>query len=299
MLYREKLEVDYVFSLYKDGRAKHIIEVDKRLDNTHFFFLINYLKYPENIDYNPIINGYCIATDNAYFSDELNNVIQVFAPKNESITDVIQVVTENNKAIQIDFSGKVEAVTIEKSFETMDFTAHSNNAKQVVKLPEKLAEDEKLGLNYNSFSKRFAIISISYIILLLSSIYFIDSKEYNNYFVYLIIAPFGWLIFEHDYLFKTKTYIKMLLFSITLVLIGMCVARFKLLKSPALPFAILCSPFVFLIMQKALSSIYMAIFKRRPDIIDRSFVEVIFYQIPLFVLPVIISILLLQLFDFS
>lgn len=50
-LYSDQLENDLDFQLYKNGNGNHVIKVDDKLNNESFFYLVNYLNYPEGIDY--------------------------------------------------------------------------------------------------------------------------------------------------------------------------------------------------------------------------------------------------------
>ena len=62
-LYNDQLQDELTFELYKNGRGNHIIKADNRLDNELFYYLVNYLKYPKNIEYNIKIEGFTIGKD--------------------------------------------------------------------------------------------------------------------------------------------------------------------------------------------------------------------------------------------
>ena len=55
------------FELYKDERGKHIIKADDNLSNEQFNYLLNYLKYPEDIEYKINITGYTTITKPTVF----------------------------------------------------------------------------------------------------------------------------------------------------------------------------------------------------------------------------------------
>lgn len=48
-LYSESIDKECSLELYNNGFGKHIVKVDNRIDNERFCYLLNYLKYPENI----------------------------------------------------------------------------------------------------------------------------------------------------------------------------------------------------------------------------------------------------------
>ncbi len=103
-LYSKDLQVGLAFSLYKNGRANHVIQVDEKLDNIRFFFLVNYLKYPENIDYNVDVEGFTFGKDDNIFKGEK---LLVYISLTDTEGDNVFVTTAKNKHYKYDFGGKI------------------------------------------------------------------------------------------------------------------------------------------------------------------------------------------------
>lgn len=56
--YTDVLNPDFIFQINPVSNNKHIIIADKRLDNELFLFLVNYIKFPANIEYNISLKAY-------------------------------------------------------------------------------------------------------------------------------------------------------------------------------------------------------------------------------------------------
>ncbi|WP_460218599.1 hypothetical protein [Psychroserpens sp. MEBiC05023] len=292
-MYCKELEKDYAFLLHKNGRGKHIVEVDNRLTNLQFFFLVNYLKYPQYIDYSPYIKGYTNVKDNVLFSeDELGDRIMVLLPEDDKVLDSVNVVTTKGDFYSIDFKPKRFKFKAMKFFSEPLFSIDMVTHTQSIKVPEPLPDDYNPFVNHKSFEKRFYIIASIFILLFLVSIHYIDSKLHNTYYVFLTLAPFGWVYFEHDYLFKARHYLKMLVFSILIMSIGYYAIKQNLIADSFTFFSVLTSSFLFLIFQKLLSSIYIFLFKKRPDYMNESSSTKYLYEVPLLLITIFSSIFL-------
>ena len=69
-LYLDNPSDDFRLELYKNGRGRHIVKVDQRVKNDLFFYLVNYLKYPEGIEYNVDIEGFTTGEANSNLDDQ-------------------------------------------------------------------------------------------------------------------------------------------------------------------------------------------------------------------------------------
>ena len=97
----------FIFNLYTNGQGKHFIQADERLDNGDFYSLVNYLYYPEDIEYKADIKGFAIGKDNNILKDKH---LLVFIPPTDKEYDNVYVATSENENYKIDFSlfGKIK-----------------------------------------------------------------------------------------------------------------------------------------------------------------------------------------------
>nr|WP_321234103.1 hypothetical protein [uncultured Psychroserpens sp.] len=290
--------MDYTFLLHKNGRGKHVLEVDNRLTNLQFFFLVNYLKFPQYIEYAPDIKGYTNVKDVTLFSeDELGNRIMVLMPEGDKDFDCVHVVTTAADLYKIDFKPKRTKLKRIKFFSEPVFNMDQVTHTQAVAIPEPLPDDYNPFVNHKSFEKRFYILAPLLLLLLYTSAHVLSSTTYDNYLVFVIMMPFVWLYFEHDYLFTTRHYIKFLVFSILLLVFGYFAVKENLVSDSFTFFTVLSCSFLFLIFQKLLSMLYISIFKKRPDFINESKSSKYFYEVPLFITTVFSSMFLYNVYS--
>lgn len=103
-LYSSDLQNGLTFQLYKNGHGNHIIQADKRLDNERFYYLINYLNYPEEIEYNIDIEGFTIGKEDNQLQGK---ILLVYISPTDKEYDNVYVTTSENKNFKIDFGGKI------------------------------------------------------------------------------------------------------------------------------------------------------------------------------------------------
>lgn len=287
--YRDQILEDYKILLYKNGRGKHIIEVDDRIENMLFFYLVNYMIYPEWINYSPKVVGYTTANDKTLFDSHiLGTRIKVSDAMNTKGADQIEVVTSNFDKFRIGFDGKIKAIKGAAILSEPEWPATTITAHELIKIPDKINIEP---FNHKAFSQRFFIISSAYLVLL-SLITILYRTNNTKLDVFLILIPYLWMILEHDYVLDKRHYLKFLVFSIVIMAFGQLCYQYNLTDHDS-PFITLSgAPLAFLVLQKVLSSLYQILFNKRPDLENDSFYAVFFYRIPLYILPVVGSILL-------
>jgi len=99
-LYSEDFPDGLIFNLYTN-RGRHFIQADERLDNEHFYYLVNYLYYPEDIEYKVNVTGFTIGKDNNILK---NKHLLVFIPPTDKEYDNVYISTSENENYKIDFS---------------------------------------------------------------------------------------------------------------------------------------------------------------------------------------------------
>ena len=97
----------FIFNLYTNGQGKHFIQADERFDNGDFYSLVNYLYYPEDIEYKVNITGFTTGKDDNILKDKQ---LLVFIPPTDKEYDNVYVTTSENENYKISLSlfGKIK-----------------------------------------------------------------------------------------------------------------------------------------------------------------------------------------------
>ncbi len=209
-LYSKDLQDGLTFQLFKSGCGKHIIQVDKRLDNERFYYLINYLNYPEGIEYKINIEGFTRGKEENKLKDK--NLLVYISPTDKDYDNVF-VTTSGNETFKVDFGGKITETQESKTFNMpTDLTFEKPdllivNKKESIKkknIPDK-----------SSIEKRFKWISLVALCLtlisLVVSIY--DPHAFVKFTFFLGIGIGVWFFGDYKMLQLDKYYIYGLLIS--------------------------------------------------------------------------------------
>lgn len=106
--YASQLDPNFVFKIHKNVTGNHVIHADERLDNTLFYFLVNYISYPEGIDYKVTVEGFTTGMEkNALKGKEL----LVFLSEFDTEYDNVMIVTDDNHCYKMDFGGRLSEST--------------------------------------------------------------------------------------------------------------------------------------------------------------------------------------------
>lgn len=106
-LYQRDLKAGFHMKLYSISDKNHLIDVDPQLDNTRFYFLVNYLIYPKNMNYTVDVTGYTRGLENNILKGKQ---LMVYIPANDSEYDNVFVCTSENQNFKVDFGGKISPV---------------------------------------------------------------------------------------------------------------------------------------------------------------------------------------------
>ncbi|MFM7022298.1 MAG: hypothetical protein ACKOXB_04915 [Flavobacteriales bacterium] len=102
-LYAKHIPLNTQFELYKN-ESNHLIKVRGTLSNDYFFYLVNYLAYPEEIQYHVEVAGYTTGDRKTKLE---NKSLLVYLSKNDTDFDNVLAVTPENKHYKIDFGGNI------------------------------------------------------------------------------------------------------------------------------------------------------------------------------------------------
>lgn len=256
-LYQKDLKDNLSFELHSIEKGKHLIIVDDQLSNEHFFFLVNYLKYPEGIDYHIDINGYTL------LENKENTPIQVFIPDNDTEFDNIQYVTENSTIFKCDFGGTTTNVKSSNKTYTPFPTIQNSNLKTKLSTSKKNKSDKKnIDKAHENFIGGIRISIFLFIILI--GCYFVFNQVFNFCFTALSFCFTMWLHFDYKVLQRLNLFFKLLAFSVMILVLPHFLiidldksSRFMIEFSSIMPFT-------FLITQYPLRLLFKEIMKREP-----------------------------------
>jgi hypothetical protein len=201
-LYSKDLENGLTFQIFKNGIGNHIIQADKRLDNERFYYLINYLKYPEGIEYKIDIEGFTTGKEK---NQLIGKPLLVYISPSDKEFDNIFVTTSENENFKVDFGGRITEVRDNKLY------IFPNNL--TLSVSENIIVQNNKDLNTQSESstdkleKRFKIISV--IIFSAFALTFFLFKAENNFLTInytIAFAVWGWLTFDYKILQIDKLY---------------------------------------------------------------------------------------------
>jgi hypothetical protein len=271
-LYADSLDAELTFELFKNGRAKHVIIADKRLDNERFGYLVNYLHYPEGIEYTIKIEGFITSTDKKLFPEKyLNKKLLLFISDHDTAGDNVYGVTADNEGIKIDFGGKLTSVNVSKQFHEPSVDISGLTVTDVLTV---LKKTNKPLLNKeikaDKTGKRFKMgVLIILGLLLLCYIRIQDTQAFLKFTFAVGFGVWFWLFIDYKMLRINRYYLGSLILSILILLYGYLLVRhYSSINDPGIFTSGAVNPIFFLILQRPLRFAFKAIMKREP-VVDK------------------------------
>jgi hypothetical protein len=264
-LYSESISDSFQFELYKNGKGNHVIKADTKLGNERFYYLVNYIKYPEGINYNVDVEGVTKGENGSSLDGE--NLL-VYIPKNDSEYDNIYVVTENNEHYKIDFGGKVKSVSDTKVFSTLKINALENpQTLKVSSNKSKLKTTESSNLKIEKRFRLISIIAIAVAILnLLIPVFTTDIEIFEKTTLFLGIGFGVWFLSDYIMLRVDHYYFKSLLIAIGYLGYGHYLCNYYQPEISDTIEATSLFPLSLLLVQWPTRRIYKTIFNREPEV---------------------------------
>ena len=212
-LYSDNFSSKLNFKIFEKEIDRQIIIADNLLDNDHFFYLVNYLEYPEGIEYNVEIKG---LTKGKNIDKRLNDKeLLVYISKNDKEFDNVYVVTNENKHYKIDFGGKVTQQTDNKFYSTVDINNLKNPLTLSIKANNKRHKEDKSELKINKRFKILFYISILAVLIHFFVPYLTDSLEIIEKWTLFTGMGIGlWFFIDYEMLRINDLYIKSLLVAV-------------------------------------------------------------------------------------
>jgi hypothetical protein len=271
-LYAEALGPDYRIELYKHDRGQHLIRVDARVDNERFFYLVNYLYFPEGIHYKVVVEGYTTWRDME---------VVVFIPKEERQPDSVYVMTAQKETYKIDFGGKVTKVASLIEFSPPDFDPSLMPPPEIIHpLPEAMHNSPErtqappAGPHGSPLRaqppRRFLLfLPIILALFLLSFLFVGDSTRFLKINGGIGIAVAFWLFLDYKLLQEREHYMMSVALAVVIMIYGFWLAfRFSPPGKPMFFAGGTLAPFIFLALQYPARFTFKVLLKREP-VVDR------------------------------
>jgi hypothetical protein len=109
----DQLEAGMVFKLYKNGRGRHVILADDRINNSQFYHLTNFLQFPQDSDLRTQIEAYTRGKDENIFKNQL---VLIYFSKDDRDYDNVFVVTADNKNFKVGFDRTIKHIVDSVTF---------------------------------------------------------------------------------------------------------------------------------------------------------------------------------------
>lgn len=288
-LYIDNLQDGLTFELFKNGHGNHIILADERLDNERFYYLVNYLNYPEGIKYKIAIEGFTTGKEKNVLE---NQKLLVYISSTDKEGDNVFVATADNNNYKIDFGGGISD-TKERRLFKLPFNKNLENP-EILRVNKQVVSRQKKEKSKDNLEKRFRIISSITAILFLTTllVLFFDTNLFIKATFLFSMGLVFWLFIDCKMLQSYKFYSYSLLLSI--MFLGYTVLINKVLNNTEEDIIDMGAlyPFCFLIIQWPTRKIYIMLFKREPEIDKYGKFADMIYTLILFlalaVLPLII-----------
>lgn len=298
--YSDKIQSDYSFQIHEQKDSHFVIHVDERLDNWTFYFLVNYLEYPENIDYEIEIEGFTTGKEDKKLRGKR---LLVFIAPHDTEYDNVFVTTNENKCYKVDFGGKITPVELIKYYREplLDELQISKEEKKVTKVKTTKKSIEVNSINEEEDRKiRFKVLSFIFAILLVSSwlIYFgsHDERLFQRSSIFCGFVLWSWFYLDYRILQTYSTYSNCMKLSVVFASYG--IVLFFMLAEIGHIHLILSSllPLILLLVQRPMRKLYMNLIKREPKIDNRGKFSDLIYTLTLFIASLGLIIYIGQLF---
>jgi hypothetical protein len=246
-----------------------MIKADNRLDNERFFYLVNYLNYPEDIEYKVDIEGFTIGKDEYMLK---NKILLVYIPPNDKEFDNVFVTTSENENFKVDFGGSVSMQAEGERFRLPDKLALDN--PEIIKVNKKEASRIQQQKNSDNLKKRFHIISLialgAYLLNLLVPVFSNDLILFEKTTWFICISVGMWFCADYEMLSHNKYYFKCFWIAIGALLYGYLIGNHFISSFLETIFAASVAPLTLLIVQWPTRRVYKLIFQREPTTLDKS-----------------------------
>ena len=257
-LYSNDLQDGLTFQLYKNGRGNHIIQADNQLDNEKFFYLVNYLNYPEGIKYKIDIEGFTTGKEENKLKG--HNLLVYISSTDK---DNVFVTTSANKNYKVNFNGKILETKERKVFRQPIDLLFEN--PEILNVNKKELEQDEEHESVFSIGKRFKTLLIITVSLFIATHFILLISQNQELFhkstFFLGMGIWVWFFADYRMLRINKYYLRCLGISILFAVYGILLHnKYENNDSIAL------SPLILLILQRPIRHLFIKLFKREPNV---------------------------------
>lgn len=202
-LYAQALTPEMPFEIYKNGRANHIIKAPSYLSNMLFYFLVNYLEYPEDINYKVKATGYTVGKED----NELKGKrLMVYISDTDHEHDNVFMVTSDNETFKMDFKEVLTHQNIQRPFERLPAISLEHPETIIPKEIENVNPFE-LPDNKKVF-KRFKVLSVvSLIAMGMMVILSTDHELFEVLHFFMAYMLWAWFFIDYKMLQHLSLYV--------------------------------------------------------------------------------------------
>ena len=260
-LYSNDLQDGLTFQLFKNGHGNHIIQADDRLDNERFYYLVNYMNFPEGINYKINIQGFTKGKDNNRLKGK---DLMIYISQYDKEYDNVFVQTSGNENFKVDFGGKIIEGSERKTY---SYPTNLNlGISENIIVNKKREFNKHTEKSSNKLERRFQIVSaIVLTAFILSFLLFRKEDEFltSNYII--AFAVWGWLTFDYKILQIDKLYFGSLGLGLAIFLYGLFLNDY-FDENITMVQSATTMPIFLLIVQRPLRLIFIKLMKREPKV---------------------------------
>jgi hypothetical protein len=269
-LYSRDLKSNFEFKLTENSKGNYIVIPDQRIRNDQFAYLINYLTYPEGINYNVKVSGYFTLTDTSLFPKKLlDKDLCLYIPESDSEHDNVFMVTRDNTAYKQSFTGKTTEEKLSIKYEEPKLDLSELKDFEILKI-QKLKDRQEVvsERDIKKRSNRFKVVVM--IVLGLQLACYLIKSDTDKFLTMNLIVSFlliFWLVIDYKLIREKTYYIGFFCLAVFILLYGfyllnqysyLSTFRLNTLKSGMI------MPLTFLIIQKIFRTLFIKIYKREP-----------------------------------
>ncbi|MCL1969633.1 MAG: hypothetical protein FWF65_08830 [Bacteroidetes bacterium] len=242
VMYVDGLRSKMIFEIAEINPTVFVLKVDENIDDTDFFYLVNYCAYPIGFKKTFEAEGHTIATKHKTL---LNKNIYVFNNERENEKDKeydnVWITTEENETYRFNFGGKFKKMDFRNNYKSLDINNLSIIYEKIIIKKDELLdevkrkEDEK---SRRSIAKRFKIIST--ILFVLIPLVFLINKHFSKFPDWMLTYSCStlvamWFIFDYKIFIDTKRTLICLLLSLLCVVFGINVENIFMATIATIP----------------------------------------------------------------
>lgn len=267
-LYQDDLEDEAVFTLHHQGRQSYAIIADKRLDNQRFFYLLNYLAYPEGIDYNVVVEGYTQGEPGSLLEGK---GLFVYLPEDSQDKDDVGIVTYDGQQLLFSFDGRFQPVDRGRRYRNP--ASLNMDSPEVFRVNprsnrDKNRSDDIINASIDkTIAKRFLIIASLFVVVTTFSYLMMDEKWLSTSSFFIFLGMLHWFLGDYKMLRVTIFYLRSLGLAVLLILYNMALLRPEFIDDhrqiEVLTYLSLW-PFSLLLIQRPARWVFIRVMKREP-----------------------------------